>query len=177
MTISTVGSLQQNRGNGVGNLPVSGAVIGNAWVLVVRIADADIGTASVTGGGPDTWTRIASASQATVNGTIEIWLGVIASTASTTITVTYNSDIAGVSTELVAVQFTSSLTNTVWTGDSSDTTTSGTATATITYPALTPTGAECYMGYVYLTNTAALAPPKDSRTPPRPGNGVVWNPP
>ncbi len=154
--ISAVGSLVTVNGTGDASLAVSPHAVGNAFVLGVKVNNSAISAASVTGGGA-TWTKLTSANDATQVRDIELWLGTVTTSGSSTIKVTYSGSVSSTSTELAAQEYTSSAgSSTTWTKDvvsSVDTTSNSTA---LTFPTLTPSGtAELYVGYNREDNTSS----------------------
>lgn len=97
--VSSVGSLQQTNGYGSTTLSVSPQNIGDAFVLAVEVHDNTKSITSVSGGGA-TWQHLSSGVGNAHD--VELWLGTITTTGSSTITVTFNASISGIHDELVA---------------------------------------------------------------------------
>jgi len=147
-SISSVGSLVNNNGNGLSTLSVNPATAGDAWVLGIKISSGTLSVSSVSGGGA-TWTKLTSSADASQAREVEEWLGTITTTGSSTITVTYSGDVSSINTEIDAQEFTNSTgAGTTWTEDVVGASQNDTASTTITFPSLTPTSAgELYVGF------------------------------
>jgi RHS repeat-associated protein len=143
-TISAVGSLQQTSGNGVTTLSVNPQHVGDALILSAFINGSQAIT-SISGGGA-TWQKLAR--YAGAFGYLELWLGTVTSTGSSTITVAFNSSVATTLIGLNAQEYTNGTgPSTTWAGDVG----SGLngSSSTITFPTVTPsvsTG-ELYIGF------------------------------
>jgi RHS repeat-associated protein len=138
-TISAVGSLASNSGTGTATLSLNPANTGDALVMSIKINSSTIAVSSITGGGA-TWTKLNSTSDATQNRDVELWLGTVNSTGTSTATVNYTASVTGVSTELSAQEFTHGTgPSTNWNKDTSGTSNNISSTS-IAFPSLTPYG-------------------------------------
>ena len=139
-SISPVGGLLSQTSDGGSTLPVSAPVVGNAWVLAVRVKSSSTDVASVSGGGVGGhWTKLARVGDAKANEDLEEWLGPISKTGASPVTVHFSRGVSGTPVELAAQQFTNGTgDSTVWTGDTGAAAKNDTASSTITYPTLTP---------------------------------------
>lgn len=149
MTISSVGSLAKG-GTTTGNLAVSVSptTLGNCLVLYTLISTQTLTIASVSGGGAASWTAVETPFvNATVNSTFQMWLGAgITSTGASTITITGSGSLASITTDLSAQEFTAGLgAGTVWAVKSTNSIVNA-GSSNITYPSLTATGGELYVG-------------------------------
>jgi len=117
------------------------------------VASSSITVASVSGGGA-TWQKLTN----TVDGVdVELWLGTVTTTGSSTITVSYSGSISSTSVELSAQEYTSSTgPTTVWSSDVVGNAHNDSSSTTVTFPSLTPsTSGELYVGYARVQNTGA----------------------
>ena len=97
-TISAAAPLisQASVGRTTLSVPRSSTIVGDAWVLAVRVSNSSIHVSSVTGGGVgDHWTKLASVSDSDQDRDIEEWLGPISKTGSRVLTVHFSGDVAG----------------------------------------------------------------------------------
>jgi phosphate transport system substrate-binding protein len=151
-TISAAAPLisQASVGRTTLSVPRSSTIVGDAWVLAVRVPNSSIHVSSVTGGGVgDHWTKLASVSDSDQDRDIEEWLGPISKTGSRVLTVHFSGAVAGTRVELGAQEFSSSIgASTAWTEDVGASATNDTSSSTITYPTLTPASSgELYIGF------------------------------
>ncbi len=145
-TITSVGSLADNQGNGVGSLSVSPKTVGDALVLAVKISSASATVSSVSGGGAS-WTKVSSYED-TSSHDLELWLGTVTATGSSTISVGYSASVSSTSIELTAQEFTAGLGSaSVWSKDVAAGQSNASST-TIASPTLTAAHAgELYVSY------------------------------
>ena len=145
--ISVVGGLADLQGNGVSSLPISPANLGDALVLSVKVSSATATVTSVTGGGVTSWTKLVSFQDNTSHD-VELWLGTVSATGTSSITVGFSASVSSSNVELTAQEFTAGLgPSTLWTKDVAAGQNNASST-TIAFPPLTPTGAgELYAGY------------------------------
>jgi hypothetical protein len=146
-TITAVGGLADAQGSGVSSLAVSPKTVGDALVLTVKASSATATVSSVNGGGVTIWTKLVSF-QDNASHDLEIWLGTVTSTGSSTITVGYSASVSGVSIELTSQEFTAGLgASTIWTRDTGGGQ-SNAASTIVASPAFTTAGAgELYLSY------------------------------
>ncbi len=108
----------------------------------------------------------------------EIWYGKVATTGTSTVTVTWSSSVASQTPEYSAQEFTAGLgTGTVWGVDHSGTLNNTSSSTTTTYPSLSPSGTgELYFGY--LTDNTATGGSTSGFTyaSTAQGNQVTYNP-
>ena len=151
--ISAVGSAALTVGTGTTTLDVNPTAVGDVLVLTSILSSSSLTIASVSGGGVSTWIRLADPFVA--SRTLDMWMGVISTAGSATITVTGSGSVAAITVRLAAQQFTSTAgVNTQWAvdvaGEGLDNTSSST---TVQFPTLTPTGdARAYVGISYVDN-------------------------
>jgi hypothetical protein len=113
-TISAVGSLQQAEGTGISTLSVSPVNVGDALVLAAKVKDVSVTISSVSGGGA-TWQKLTNAGS---NPDVELWLGTVTTTGSSTITVSYSGSVTSDAIELDAQEYTNGTgASTTWTKD------------------------------------------------------------
>jgi hypothetical protein len=135
-------------GNGVTTLSVSPASLNNLMVLFSSPRGAG-SIASVSGGGVSVWSKVTSttAGSGADTSSIDMWKGVVTSTGSSTITVTFSGS-SGNPNELAAMEFTTGSTSGSWVVDSSNTQYNSASSTTITFPSLTPQSSrDLYVGY------------------------------
>jgi RHS repeat-associated protein len=145
-TISAVsGTLAQSDGTGNTTLAVTPEHVGDALVLSVMAQDPTVSVTSVSGGGA-TWQPITSTSY---GYEIEMWLGTVTTTGSSTITVTFSSSVASTGVELDSQEYASSTgASTTWGIDKTGYLKNTASSSTLTYPTLSPTGTgELYVGF------------------------------
>jgi hypothetical protein len=176
VTISAVGSLIQARGTGVTTLSAGTPVTGNVLVLAVRASSASVSVSSVSGGLVTTWTRLAGSVDALTGSDVELFMGTVTGSGSSTITVSFSASVASTSTELLAQQFQSSISGASWAVGSLGAVTDGMGTA-VTFPSQTSTASALYFGYAFVANTAAAgATTGFTYTVTTAGNLVTYNP-
>lgn len=152
--ISATGSFISATGTSLTTLSVTPTAIGNAFMFTASyIASATLST--VSGGGCTTWTKLSGAFTAySGSAKIDLWLGVVTSTTTANIVIA-GSGLTNTQ-RLCAQQFTSfGGPGTTWTQDGAGGTKTNASSATITFPTLTPSGANrAYMGYGLVFNAA-----------------------
>jgi RHS repeat-associated protein len=150
-SISAVGSLQQVEGTGNSTLSVSPVTVGDAFVFAAKVKDASVTITGLSGGGA-TWQKLTNAGS---NPDIELWLGTIATTGSSTITVTYSGSVASDAIELDAQEYTNGTgSTTTWSQDVVGSSNNTTSSTTVTFPTLTPSAShELYVGFARIPNT------------------------
>lgn len=152
--------------NSLSTLTVSPTIIGDAMALFCLTTSATNNLTSVSGGGcPNSgsgtagaWARVMGPSNLTAvtpnTQRVEMWLGRVSTTGSSTLTVAWTSAIGSTGRSFGAKQFSAGGAGTVWTADGSGGTSNNATSATVTYPSLTPTGSNCcYFGFGYVQNT------------------------
>ncbi len=136
-----------NHGTSVTTITDSPASIGNLVVFYSHTANT-VNVNSISGGGVGSWTKVTAYSAGGTPGNIEMWRGVVTTTGSGTITVTY-SGTAGTN-EIVAEEYSMGSANGTWAIDTSGTSTTTSSVTTVNYPSLTPlNSSELYAGYAY----------------------------
>ena len=104
--ISAVGSLADDDGTGVTTLSVSPQHVGDLVALSVRVSSSSISVSSISGGGVSTWTRQREGPYSGYGGNdFEIWTGVVSSTGSSTVTVSFSGSVASDGVELTGQEF------------------------------------------------------------------------
>ena len=104
-SISAVGSLATADASGLTTMSVKPQTAGDLLVLSAMVATTGFTVSSVSGGGVTTWTKaVGLAGSAGIDE--EIWYGRVATTGSSTITVTWSGSIAGHIGEYSAQEFT-----------------------------------------------------------------------
>lgn len=136
-----------NSGTAVTTLSDSPTSVGNLLVFY-SWANNNVSISSLSGGGVTNWTKVTSDTSGGAKGNIEMWRGVVTTSGSGTITVTYS---AGAGTnEIVAQEFSMGSSTGTWAVDTSGTQVSSTNTTAINYPSLTAlNSSELYAGYAY----------------------------
>jgi hypothetical protein len=145
--INYVNSWKTN-GNGVTTLSVSPASLNNLMVFFSSPRGAG-SISTVSGGGVSTWSKITSttAGSGADTSSIDMWKGVVTSTGSSTITVTFSGS-AGNPNELAAMEFTTGSTSGSWVVDASNTQYNSSTSTNVTFPNLTPQSSrDLYVGY------------------------------
>lgn len=136
-----------NSGTSVTTVADSPTNKGDLLVLFSH-ATNNVAITGVSGGGVTNWTKVTSNTNTTGQGNNEMWRGVVTSTGSATITVTYSSAAGG--NEIVAQEFTMGSSSGTWAIDTSGTTINSGSQTTINYPSLTPANSsELYAGYAW----------------------------
>jgi RHS repeat-associated protein len=107
---------------------------------------------SSVSGGVATWQKLTNADP---NPDVELWLGTIATTGSSTITVSYTGSVSSDNVELDAQEYTNGTgPTTVWSPDVVGSSNNTTSSTTITFPTLTPSSSqELYVGFAREDNT------------------------
>ena len=144
--ICSVGSMVEGHGNVLTSLSVNPQTVGDAMVLMVRVASATITVGGVSGGGAS-WTKVTGYQDATSHD-LEVWLGTVTTAGPSTLHVTYSASTTSLGVELVAQEFTAGLGgSSVWTKDVAAGQ-SNPSSITIPSPSLTAAGTgELYVGY------------------------------
>ena len=158
-SISAVGPLISQTSNGLSTLSVSPPVVGNAWVLAIRVSNASIRVASVTGGGAGNgWTKLTQASDSSQKRDIEEWLGPIFKSKPSVITVSYAGVVSATPVQLNAQEFSSGTgASTVWSADVAAGSTNDAESTTISYPSLSPASSgELYVGFSRTRSNASV---------------------
>lgn len=131
---------------------MSPTTIGNCMFVVTRVQSQTVGIASMSGGGCAVWDHVGTFSSASGGGTaetIDFWVGVVTTTGAQTLTLTGTASIASLQASAIWQQFTVSgvAANTSWVAELAATV-SNSASTNITYPTLTPAGANrLYLGF------------------------------
>src|SRR6185312_9767393 len=109
--------------------------------------------ASVTGGGVTSWTKLVSFHDNSGRD-IELWLGTVTTTGTSSIRVGYSASVGSSDVELVAQEFTAGLGSaTLWAKDAAAGQNNASSTS-IAYPSLTASGpGELYVGYARSPNS------------------------
>jgi len=137
----------------VSTLAVSPTAVGDCLVMATNIFSSTISVASVAGGGCSSWFRLVGPYVGSAGFyNMELWLGVVATTGSSTITLTGTSALSGTTTGICAQQFAGGVGGggTVWALDGAVAGTLSTtiASTTVKYPTLVPGGTlRCYVGF------------------------------
>jgi len=153
VAISYVNSWSAN-GSAITTLSTSPTNIGDLMVLFSNPQGKGLIT-SVSGGGVSAWSKVISDDSGGGGNTsaVDMWRGVVTSTGSSTITVTFNPG-PGNPNELAATEFTMGSATGSWVVDSSSTSVNSASTTNVDYPSLTPQGTkDLYVGYAAAQNT------------------------
>lgn len=155
--IGATGAATTAGGIGVLTMAVSPTAIGDVLVMATNLTSTSLTVSSVAGGGVTTWTRIAGPFVGTTN-TLSIWMGVVTATGPSTVTITGSGSLAAVTTRLIAQQVTSAGgAGTTWSVDVAGTGRNNSSSTTVTYPTITPGGANrFYIGYAQTTSVGLL---------------------
>lgn len=139
-----------NSGTSVTTLADSPTSTGDLLVLYSHAAN-NVTVTGVSGGGVTNWTKVTSNTNTTGQGNNEMWRGVVTSTGSASITVTYSS--AAGANEIVTDEYTMGSSTGTWAVDTSGTAINSGSQTTVNYPSLTPTNSsELYVGYAWSQN-------------------------
>jgi hypothetical protein len=144
--------------NNTNTLNISPSAVGDEIVLTTQIPTGGVTVTGVSGGGVGSWTKaVANNGNGTVNR-VEMWIGTVSSTGSSTITVTYSSA-PGVN-EITATEFTAAGVNasTSWGIVNASSQLNSSSSSTVTFPnLLAVNGFELYVGYGQVQNPPATA--------------------
>jgi RHS repeat-associated protein len=153
-TISAVGSLQQSDGTGDTTLSVNPQHVGDALILSAFINGSQ-SISSISGGG-STWQKLARGYPG-VWGSVELWLGTVTATGSSTITVSFSSSVSGEETSLSAQEYTNGTGATTTWAEDTGAGLNGSST-TITFPTVSPsvTTGELYVGFDQVPGTSSV---------------------
>lgn len=155
--IQTSGSGQQsfteNTGTAISTIAVNPSLVGDLLVVYGEVHSTTIHFTTLSGGGVTTWTPIVGPFVGTSGAySMNMWMGVVTSTGSSTITAATSASISGLTTGLASVEFTLHNSGAIWALDTTGTA-SNSASTSITFPSLTPAAAgELYVGMV-VSNT------------------------
>jgi hypothetical protein len=154
-------SIQQVRewdANNTNSLTISPSTVGDEVVLTTQIPTSGVTVTGITGGGVTSWNKAAvSAGNGTVNR-VEMWVGTVAGTGSSAITVNYSSSPGA--EEITASEFTASGVNasTSWGIETAGSQLNTTSSTNVTFPSATAVnGSELYVGYAQVQNPPASA--------------------
>ncbi len=147
-TITSVGGLATKAGDDTSSLSVSPQHVGDLMVLAVKVYCSTAMVTGVSGGGVTTWTRVDGPYYGYDDADLELWMGKVTATGSSTITVSFSTNVRHVYVGLAAHEFSaSSGASTIWSLDQAGSLSNSSST-TVTFPKLTPGGTgELYMGY------------------------------
>lgn len=144
--ITSVGTLASTSTFGATTLTVNPTAVGDCLIFVTNIGSTTVHAASVSGGGC-TWTHVVGPLPSATQS-MDMWLGKVTTTGSSSITVTGSAAITGFTNQFMAQQFHGG-TSPTWGVDGTQATTkTNTASTTITWPTLVPSGAnDLYVGF------------------------------
>ena len=151
--IAAVGSPANASGSGITTLSVSPQAVGDVLVLAVKVNSTAITVSSVSGGGVSAWSNLESYS-VYAGHDLELWMGRVTATGSSSVTVTFSSSVSSISVELTSEEFSAGLgASTVWAKDIAGGQSNGSSTM-VGFPSLTPTGSsELYVGYASVSTS------------------------
>jgi hypothetical protein len=134
-------------GSDVTSLTISPTNVGDLLIFYSHETN-NVSVSSVSGGGVNTWTKITSGANGSNGGSIEMWRGVVTTTGSSSVSVSYSSNPG--TNEIAIEEFTMHSANSTWAIDNSGVNYNTTTSTTINYPDLTPTNSsELYTGYAW----------------------------
>ncbi len=150
---------------------------GDLLALAISGPPTSFTVSSISGGGVSAWTK-AVGFATSVGADEEIWFGKVATTGTSTITVTWSSSVASQDPEYAAQEFTSSLgSTTVWGVDQTGTRNNTSSSTTTTYPSLSPSGSgELYFGYMLDATATGGSTSGFTYANTAQGNQVTYNP-
>lgn len=146
-------SFTESNGTAISTLAVSPTLLGDLMVVYGEVHSATIHYTTLSGGGVATWTPIVGPFVGTSGAySMNMWMGVVTATGSSTITAATSASISGLTTGLASVEFTLHNSGAIWALDTTGTQ-SNSASTTIAFPSLTPAATgELYVGMV-VSNT------------------------
>ena len=149
-SISAVGSLAQFEGAGISTLSVNPQHAGDSFVLAVQLNTSGVSVTGVSGGGA-TWHKLTNAGS---NPVAELWLGTVAATGASTITVTYSGSVTSTYIDLEAQEYTNGAgSTTTWSQDVVGSSNNPSSTV-VNFPTFTPSAArELYAGFAVVSQT------------------------
>ncbi len=174
--IAPVGTQQTGDSNGDATIAVNPQNVGDAIVLGVELLSSSVTVSSISGGG-STWRKLTSNSTGGVDN--EFWLGTVATTGNSTITVTYSGSVSSDWIELSAQEYSNGFgASASWTTDTSGVTNTTSSSTTIALPSLSPSGSgELYVGMAFVSNDGAAGSTSGFTYDLMPGNNVfAYNP-
>lgn len=139
-------------------LTISPSNIGDEIVLTTAIPTSGVTVNSISGGGVSSWTKVVANSGNSSVSRVEMWVGTVTATGSSTITVTYSGSPG--TEEITATEYTAAGVNsaTNWGIDASASNLNTTASTTVTFPSINSTNSdELYVGYAQVQNPPATA--------------------
>lgn len=137
-------------GTAVTTVATNPALIGNLLVVWGDVQSATIHYTTLSGGGVTTWTSLIGPFVGT-SGTysMNMWMGVVTATGSSTITAATSASISGITSALIVQEFTLHSAAAIWTVDTTSSQSNASST-TKAFPSLTPaTSGELYVGQIY----------------------------
>lgn len=141
------GAFTTSSGTAVNTIATSPLLVGNLLVVYGDVHSTTIHFTTLSGGGVTTWTPIVGPFVGTSGGySTNMWMGVVTATGAGTVTAASSGSISGLATGLAVAEFTLHTSGAIWALDTTGTQ-SNTASATITFPSLTPLASgELYVG-------------------------------
>lgn len=133
--------------------------VGDLVVLYTLVFISSISATAVSGGGCGTWTqRAASVADATAGISLQQWTATVTTPGTANATITYSTAIGSTFVATAYRNFSSGLgAATTWAADVSGSADRSVASASISYPTLTPTsGTELYVGMAFCGSTAIV---------------------
>ena len=174
--IAPVGTQQTGDSNGDATIAVNPQHVGDAIVLGVELMSSSVTVSSISGGG-STWRKLTSNSTGGVDN--EFWLGTVATTGSSTITVTYSGSVSSDWIELSAQEYSNGFgASASWTTDTAGVTNTTSSSTTVALPSLSPSGSgELYVGMAFVSNTGAAGSTSGFTYDLMPGSNIfAYNP-
>lgn len=153
--ISAVGTaFTQAATSGATTLSVTPTTAGNCLIVATNTT-LTTDSMSLSGGGCTQWVRLAGPFVGSSTA-LELWVGIITTTGSSTITFTGSpSALSGGTNGFMAQEFAGGGAGTVWAGETWGTITNGAASTSMTYPTLMPGGASrLYVGFAKPVGTS-----------------------
>lgn len=147
-----------------GTLSVSPVSVGDLFIAASYVQSASIHYTAMSGGGVTTWQHVGGPFSGTSGGmSVDLWMGVVTATGTSTITGTGSSSLSGVNNGIAVQELTLGGPG-IWSVDGSAGTLSNASSTTLPMPTLTPSSA----GEVYFGVAMCLAN--------SPSNGAVTSP-
>ena len=177
MTITSAHALYSSTTTGGSSLSVTATAVNDLWVVYVGIGSNTVTCTGVSGGHATGWTNAVANWVDTFGITQSLWIGNMTSTGATTITCTFSGSVSGLTVDIDAQPFHSSLSSPSWAVDAVGHQ-NNTASTTVTWPTLTPTAGltDLYWGRAGTNGTGSSPTSGYTLATDADGNLVIYNP-
>lgn len=177
MTITSAHALYTTTTTGGSTLSVTATAVNDLWVVYVGVGSASVTCTGVSGGNATGWTNAVASWSDTFSINQSLWIGTMTSTGTATITATFSGSVSGLTVDIDAQPFHSSLASPVWSVDAAGHQNNASST-TVTWPTLTPSSGltDLYWGRAGTNGTGSSPSSGYTLATDADGNLVIYNP-